>query len=135
MAKQRPVSPEAERLNKALGAAIHGARRARGLSQQQLINALAEILGEPPGSNTTVSDYERAVGQIPLAAVVDIENALKLPRGSLLEEAGYVERTHGGADDILDRIRRDQTITPDAREMITDLYVNVRRRMSGQSAD
>lgn len=124
MAKQRPVSPAAEALNRRLGAEIGRARKKRDRSQKQLTDALAALVGDPPGkAQTTVSDYETAKTQVPLYAVVDIEDALDLPRGSLLVAAGYVP-----LDDVIERIRRDPTIDPEAAKTIVDLYERSRER-------
>src|SRR5438067_721174 len=69
---------------RALGEAIRSARLYAGVWTQQ---ELADLLGV---GQTTVSRWERGAEALRLSSVVAVENALGVPRGSILRGAGYI---------------------------------------------
>lgn len=110
-----------------IGLAIKDARRRAGLPNQK---ALGDLVGI---AQTTVSRWERGApdGVLTLDDVIALEDALDLPRGVLLTEAGYVPPS----TDPMVLIQRDPTISDDRREYLLELYELSRYRKAAEEND
>ena len=98
------------RLAASLGHQLRLARKAHGLSQGQLGRACDDA------DQTTVSNWEK--GSIPLERIVQVEDALRLPPGTLLVRAGYVPDRRSFQAAVL----ADPTLEESDRQALLKLY-------------
>lgn len=117
----KPTDAATRQINEAVGTAIAKARKAAGWSQSQLGAAVGR-------EQATVSDWENGTSSVPIPMVVAIAEVLGLGPGALFIAAGLVPE----AEDVLDRVRRDMSITEDRRELIIEIYEKGRERALAQ---
>lgn len=86
-----------------------------GLTQAEF----GERLGDSP--QTTVSRWEKGFVELTAQQVNDIEEALELPQGHLLQIAGYCEAQFDSRD-VEAALRADPSLHPDIRADAVRFY-------------
>lgn len=99
----------------ALGAALKAARQEAGLTQAQF----GARLGDSP--QTTVSRWEKGLVELTAQQINDIEDALDLRPGNLLQQAGYCD-VEFSPRDVEAALRSDPALHPDVRSDVVRFY-------------
>jgi transcriptional regulator with XRE-family HTH domain len=110
----------------ALGAFIRDQRRQARLSMRKL----AELAGV---SNPYLSQIERGLRKPSADILQQLARALSISAEALYVRAGILEQRSGDVD-VIGEILRDQSITPEQRAALVELYRSFRRG-TGSPAD
>lgn len=115
---------DAKAINVALGKAIRRLQHAAGINQTEL----AERIGGEGVDQTTISRWERGLDNIPAYRILQIENALRLPRGALWADAGLVDLTS-----VEQAIYADTNLTATEKRSLAGSYNALSRGQTGGS--
>lgn len=100
------------------GASLKQIRDEAGMTQADLGEAVAPLLGRDSYTQTAVGKWERE-GNMQLDVMAACEAVLEVPTGEILRRAGYLAV---GADTVENVIRSAADIPLEARESLVSLF-------------
>lgn len=100
------------------GASLKQIRDEAGMTQADLGEAVAPLLGQDSYTQTAVGKWERE-GNMQLDVMAACEAVLEVPAGEILRRAGYLAV---GADTVENVIRSAADIPLEARESLVSLF-------------
>lgn len=105
-----------------IGEAIKAARKAAGMTQDELYEAvIADGGAETVVKQSVISRWENGHRRVQLEDIMTLERSLGLPRGRLLIEAGYVE----GIETVDQAIAADRALDESAKESLRNAYAGL----------